>query len=190
MQPPQPTIYHLIGPPAVGKYTVGKQLAALTGARLIDNHSVANAVFQVLDGDGVTPLPPGVWKFVGQVRRAVLDAIIELSPPHLSFVFTNYLRGEDARETAIMEELVAIAEIRHSLFVPVVLSCATSEVIQRVGQPSRRERMKLLDPGLAAQMNEGPPFVTQHPNCLALDTTEMPPAEAARRIEEWAAGLA
>ena len=181
-----PTIFYLIGPPAVGKYTIGKELAALTGARLIDNHSIANVIFQVLDQDGIKPLPKGVWKRVGVVRRAVLDTLIHLSPKYLSFIFTNYLRGDDEVEAAIFEEMVALAEIRGSRFVPVVLSCRTEEVVRRVGQPSRRERMKLLDPVQAASMNEGPPFGTSHPNLLRLDVTEIAPEESALRIVAWA----
>ena len=184
-----PTIFHLIGPPAVGKYTIGKELAALSGAKLVDNHSIANVIFQVLDQDGIKPLPKGVWRRVGVVRQAVLDAIIHLSPDHLSFIFTNYLRGESEAEMAVFEEMVALADTRRSLFVPVVLSCRTEEVVRRVGQPSRRERMKLLDPVQAAEMNEGPPFETTHPNLLRLDVTETPAADSARRIFAWAESL-
>ena len=114
------TIYHLIGPPAVGKYTIGKELAARSGARLVDNHSVANVLFNLLDQDGVTPLPDAIWPLVGQVRAAVIETLLTVSPPHLSFVFTNFMRGEDEREYAVFLEMVAVAAARQSLFVPVL----------------------------------------------------------------------
>ncbi len=88
-----PTFFHLIGNPGVGKYTVGAELARLTGARLVDNHSIANVIFNVISPDGLTPLPAGIWERVGRVRAAVLDTIVHLAPPELSFVFTNYGRG-------------------------------------------------------------------------------------------------
>ena len=116
----------------MGKYTVGAELARLTGARLVDNHSIANVIFNVIGTDGVSPLPEGIWERVGQVRAAVLDTIVHLSPPHLSFVFTNYMRGEDAAEYAIFLEFVAIAEIRHSLYLPVLLT------MMIVDPPARR----------------------------------------------------
>ena len=188
MQLSRPTIFHLIGTPGVGKYTVGKELAALTGARLVDNHAVANVIFGVLDQDGIKPLPPGVWKYVGAVRRAVLDAIMELSPPHLSFIFTNYIRGGDAGEYALFLENAAVAEVRQSRFVPVLLTCETQELVHRIGSESRRQRMKLLDPVEAARMNDGvPQFETDHANFLRIDTTRTPPEHAARLIAEWAA---
>ena len=173
----------------MGKYTVGAELARLTGARLVDNHSIANVIFNVIGTDGVSPLPEGIWERVGQVRAAVLDTIVHLSPPHLSFVFTNYMRGEDAAEYAIFLEFVAIAEIRHSLYLPVLLTCETPEVVTRIVRPDRRQRMKLVDPIQGARMNEEPRFETDHPNALRLDTTTMAPADTAQAIINWRAGL-
>jgi hypothetical protein len=82
------TIVVLIGFAGTGKYTIGRELCARTGAKLIDNHLIANPVFSVVKVDGVTPLPVGVWDKISQIRRTVYDAIRELSPPEMSFVFT------------------------------------------------------------------------------------------------------
>lgn len=162
-------------------------MAALTGARLVDNHSIANVIFNVLDQDGIKPLPAGVWPRVSQVRAAVLDTLIHLSPPHLSFVFTNYMRGGDDAERAAFEELAAVAEIRSSTFVPVLLSCETSVLVRRIGSPDRRARMKLLDPVLGTHFNdEVPHFTTDHPNTLRLDTSQITPDAAAAKIVTWA----
>ncbi|MEP6872432.1 MAG: chloramphenicol phosphotransferase [Anaerolineaceae bacterium] len=181
-----PTIYHLIGKPGVGKYTVGSELVRLTGARFVDSHSIANVIFNLIDPDGLTPLPDGIWSRVGQVRAAVLDTIIHLSPPHLSFVFTNYLRGEDASEDAILEELVAIAQTRKSTYVPVLLSCKTAELVARIVSEDRRARMKLIDPIEGARLNDHvPQFEPNHPNTLRLDVTHIPPAETAQAIIDW-----
>jgi hypothetical protein len=181
------TIIHLIGSPAVGKYTIASRVARITGARLVDNHSIANVIFNLLDQDGVRPLPAGVWSHVSRVRAAVLDTLIHISPPELSFVFTNYMRGEDPAEYAAFEELVAVAEIRGSTFVPVILSCETPELVRRIGSPDRRERMKLIDPIQGAYLNdEVPHFTTKHPNKLELDTSRTTPDEAAARVVAWA----
>lgn len=182
----QTTVYHLIGSPGVGKYTIGQELAALTGARLVDNHSIANVLFNLLDQDGVKPLPPAIWAQVRQVRRAVLDTMMHISPPHLSFIFTNYIRGEDETEYAYFLENVAVAEVRGSKFIPVLLTCETDELINRISTDSRRERMKLIDPGEGRRLNEMPRFTTDHPNFAVLDVTAIAPEESARRIREWA----
>ena len=177
---------HLIGTPAVGKYTVGKELARLTGARLVDNHSIANVIFNIVGADGVAPLPAEIWPYVGQVRRAALDALIHVAPRALSYVVTNYMRGEDEGELAAFAEVAAVAEIRGSVFVPVILSCQTSELVARAANPDRKERMKLIDPDAVARMNdEIPGFETDHPNLLRLDTTRTLPHESARQIAAW-----
>ena len=179
-------VYHLIGRPGVGKYTIGTEVARLSGARLIDNHSIANVIFQLLDVDGVRPLPDGVWARVGKVRAAVLDTLANLSPPELSFVFTNFIRGEDQEEYANYLEFVAVAAKRGSTFVPVVLSCETWELERRIVQTERKLRMKLVDPIEGARLNEETPqFRTDHPNLLELDVTRMPAVEAAAAIVAW-----
>ena len=75
----QPVIYYLVGMPAVGKYTIARELAALTGARLVDNHSIANVIFNLFELDGISPLPAGIFGPVGKVREAVLDALTNLA---------------------------------------------------------------------------------------------------------------
>ncbi len=185
----QTVIYHLIGAPGVGKYTIGRELAALAGARLVDNHSIANVLFNLLDGDGVKPLPKEVWPRYAAVRRVVLETITNVSPAHMSFIFTNYLRGEDESERAAFRDVAAVAEARGSLFVPVVLTCDSEELMNRIGTDSRRERLKLIDPAEGRRLNEGPQFVSGHPNQLDLDVTHLPPADSAQRIVDWAANL-
>jgi hypothetical protein len=182
----QNTIIHLIGTPGVGKYTIGGHVTALTGARFVDNHSVANVIFNLLPIDGVTPLPEGVWERVGRVRAAVLDTVAHLSPPEMSFVFTNYMRGADQEEYRAFLGMMALADARGSVFVPIILTCDTAELRRRIVSPSRRERMKMVDPVQGARLNELPEFDTDHPNKLRLDVTAIDAVEAARLIVEWA----
>ena len=59
--PLENTIMLLIGFAGTGKYTIGLELAGRTGARLIDNHLVNNPVFTVMNPDGLSSLPDGVW---------------------------------------------------------------------------------------------------------------------------------
>ena len=186
----QPTIYHLIGSPGVGKYTIGKELAARSGARLVDNHSVANVLFNLLDQDGVTPLPGAIWPLVGQVRAAVIETLLTVSPPHLSFVFTNFMRGEDEREYAVFLEMVAVAEARQSLFVPVLLRCDPDEIVRRIVGDDRKHRLKLVDPVLGRPFaTEVPLFRTNHPNALELDVTRITPTAAVDAILSWRGGI-
>ena len=183
----QPTMFYLVGMPAVGKYTIAKELAGLTGARLVDNHSIANVIFNLFDLDGIRPLPEGIFGPVGKVRQAVLDALTNLAPRELSYVFTIVLLGGDPAEAEHFHKMVEVAEQRGSLFVPVLLRCQTGELMLRAANESRVQRMKLIDPATIASLNDDhPQFETDHPNAITLDTTETPPVETARRIVAWA----
>lgn len=186
----QSAIFHLIGKPGVGKYTIGTELARITGARLVDNHSINNVLFNLVNQDGITPLPATIWSRVGQIRAAVLDTLVHVSPPELSFVFTNFMLGEDDAEYAAFLELVAVADARGSTFVPVILACETGELVRRIVRPDRRARLKLIDPVAGARLNdEVPQFRTDHPNLLELDVSHTPPNDAARAIADWLARL-
>ena len=95
-----PAIIHLIGHPAVGKYTVAKALvaaAADSGERvvLMDNHATGNLILSILDLEGVDPIPDEVWDRVGEVREVVYRTVADMSPPDWSFVFTNVLVADD-----------------------------------------------------------------------------------------------
>lgn len=183
----EPTIFHLIGMPGVGKYTIAQELVARTGARLVDNHAIANVVFNVLAVDGVSPLPHGTFKQVGLVRDVVMETVKSIAPPHLSYVFTNVIIGENEKELAIFKEFVAMADARGSRFVPVLLRCQTEELVRRVVSPARQARMKLVNPVEATRFNEEmAQFETDHPNALKLDVTHLAPGHAVDAIIEWA----
>jgi len=143
----------------------------------VDNHYINNPIFQLLDVDGVKPLPAGAWDRVGEVRDAVLRTIEELSPKSWSFIFTNDLIDRP-EERAYVHRLAQLADRRRSIFVPVRLLCDVEELCGRIVSPERKPLMKavdaewirqraltedVLDPGLAAT--------------ITLDITSMRPEE-------------
>src|SRR5687768_4686183 len=89
------TIIHLIGPPGTGKYTIAKEMARLADIRLVDNHLVNNPIFTVVREEG-KPLPAGIWDTIAKVWTVMADAMVNMSPPHFSFILTNSLFEGDA----------------------------------------------------------------------------------------------
>ncbi len=190
----QSNLFVLTGLPGTGKLTVARALVDLLASegetvRLVDNHSINNAVFRLIAQDGVTPLPPKVWDRVGEVWQTTLRTIEELSPQDWHIIFTAYLDG--VSDTGWFRRLEEVAETRESVFVPVRLVCGSEENARRIVSPERRELMKSIDPDephrLAAA---GPPYDPKHAGQLTLDITETPPAEAATRVLDHALGLA
>jgi hypothetical protein len=80
---------YLVGFSGTGKLTVGRELALLLKARVVDNHSINNPILGLIENDRVTPFPEGVWDQIAKVRQAVLDAIATLSAPESNFDMTT-----------------------------------------------------------------------------------------------------
>jgi hypothetical protein len=138
------TLILLIGFAGTGKYTVGRELCDLTGAKLIDNHLINNSIFTVVNADGIRPLPTGVWAKVKEIRQIVYSAIRELAPDQLSFVFTMELIEGKPGELDAFLDLVQLAADRKSLFVPIRMICDADELCRRVTDPGRAKMLKAI----------------------------------------------
>lgn len=183
-------VYLLIGFPGAGKYTIAKAmrerlLAAGRDGRLVDNHSVNNRIFELVELPSEGTLPKTVWDRVDEVREAVLRTIEELSPRTWWFIFTNYLvKGLDE---GYVERIDRLADRRGAVLVPVVLSCAPDEVLRRVVQPDRRAHLKDTSVSRASQALAKHQLVDPDlPQTLHLDVTSVPAHRAAVRILEHA----
>lgn len=167
------TIIVLIGFAGTGKYTIGRELCARTGAKLIDNHLINNPVFSVLNIDGVTPLPVQVWDRVKEIRATVYHAIMELSPPDMSFVFTLELRQSNPRDHAALQDLLELAAARDSRFIPMRLICGVDELCRRITDPARVAMLKEISPELARKKSlEEEVLNVPHQNLRTLDVTK------------------
>ena len=184
------TIIVLIGFAGTGKYTIGRELCALTGAKLIDNHLINNPVFTVVDADGIKPLPAGIWDKVSAVRGVVYEAIRELSPAAMSFVLTIELFESKAGDQRAFVDIEELASARGSLFVPVRLICEVEELCRRVVDPARVEKLKLISAEVARnKMAKESVLDSTHPHVLTIDVTQKTPTEAAEIILRHVAGI-
>jgi hypothetical protein len=170
------TIILLMGFAGTGKYTIGRGLSELTGAKLVDNHLINNPIFTVVDADGVHQLPAPVWDKVKQIRRLVYDSIREFSPPNLSFIFTMELRQNNPADHFSFVELKKLARARGSLFVPFRLVCDVEELCRRVVSPERAERLKEISPERARKKSAEDMVLNPiHPNLRTIDLTDKSP---------------
>lgn len=181
-------VFYLIGPPGVGKYTVGTIIAERTAAKLVDNHYSINPIFGLIEQDGRTPLPAEVWPQVGKVRSAVLETIAAFSPREWNFVFTH-AASDDPSDAGTCREILSTAERRGASVIVARLHCAPEELARRVLAPERRARMKEMDPEAARANALAPVFDPGHPNVIDIDTTALPPDRVADAIMAAAAAL-
>ncbi|MEL4377145.1 hypothetical protein [Brucella cytisi] len=185
------TIIYLIGHYAVGKLTVARAIVDATNARLFDNHLANNVIFSLIQVDGRTSLPERVWDMIGVIRDQALLAMEELAPSDASFVLTNCLLESDPGDRATYEKVEQLAIARRSVFVPVILTASDTAHSCRMASPDRAERFKMTDAVAAARKRQTTELLrVSHPHRLDIDTTDMPPVEAARKIISYAASLA
>ena len=182
---PPPAIVHLIGHPAVGKYTVAKALvgaAEAAGAHfvLMDNHATGNVILPLLDLGGGQPVPNEVWDRVGEVREVVYRTITDMSPPDWTYVFTNVLVEDDPGDRAVVGRMAQLAEASGRRYVPVRLRCEPTVQLQRVVSPERGPRHKWTDVTAVDR------FIRAHDlvevEGLDLDTTSHSPEQSAAAI--------
>jgi hypothetical protein len=182
---PSNTIIYLVGPPGVGKYTVGTALAEALPAKLVDNHYWLNPLFSLIHQDGRTPLPARIWDHVAQVRKVVLETIATLSPPDWNFVFTHAVTGDAADEEYDREiacEVLTTAHRRGAYLLVVRLGCGPDELATRVISPERHLRMKAVDPEAARRNAVRPLFDPGYSNTMTIDTSKLPASEVTAQI--------
>ncbi|GAA5513353.1 hypothetical protein Dcar01_02086 [Deinococcus carri] len=182
-----PTVYSLVGPPGSGKRTIGKHLARLTGAALLDNHLSNDPVFSAFGLDGVKPVPAEAWPFVRRIRRVLYEAA-QAAPWHVSHIFTSYLADLPGEAQAV-QHLRDLASVRGAAFVPVWLTCDTGELARRMTLPERAERLKLRDPEQLRTLLRESGNLPPPPDAIRIDTSALAPADAALLIAAHAGAL-
>ena len=178
-RPFPPSIIYLLGPLAVGKFTVAKAIAEINGAVVVDNQLINLPIFSLLTGWPDAEVTEGMWKEIDFVRDAVFRTIEEVAPRSVSYVLTNALE-EEPEAYVLYERVKRIAASRGSLFLPVVLTCDREEQLRRIPDPSRTQRLKTDNRDRAKEYLESTTFFPPGEiDLLTIDTTTMSPGRAA-----------
>ena len=174
-------IVYLIGPPGVGKYSTGKLLAERMPAKLLDNHFWCNPIFEIVEPDGRTPLPPAVWDRTNAVLAAVLETVATLAPPDRNYVFTHAIwdDGGHPLDFAIAGQILSVAERRKARALVVRLSCGATELSGRIAAEERAQSLKTRDVSQAERLARLKPLNLNHDWIVDLDTTDLRPEAVA-----------
>jgi hypothetical protein len=178
------TLVFLVGPPAVGKMTVGQALQEITGLRLFHNHLSIDAVLPIFPF-GSEPFRRLVCEF----RVRVFEEVAESELPGL--IFTYVWAFDDPRDLQFVEKMKHIFESRGARAVFVELWADLETRLQRnateprrTEKPSKRNveesRARLLELEALYRMNSNGDF--PFPDHLRIDNTLLEPAEVAARI--------
>lgn len=176
--PTQPVLVYLYGPPAVGKLTVARRLAELSGLPLFHNH---------LTVDAITPVFPfGSDPFSAVLHRFRLDVFETAASTGQSLIFTNNSawNGPDGRRR--FAEFAGDADRRvraaggRTLFVH--LTAPTAALASRLGNDDRRSLGKLTDARRLEELLDGYDLSALHMTDMQLDTERLDPDAAAQAI--------
>ena len=168
----------LHGPPAVGKLTIARELAALTGFRLFHNHLTVDLVSSLF--------PFGSEPFILLREQIWLAAFGEAARNNVSLIFT--FNPERTVRERFIQETIDVVEAAGGQVVFVELTCAEEELERRIEDASRKEFGKLASVEQYRSLQDAGAFqFPKLPNGLSLDTTNLQPAESARLISEYVA---
>lgn len=164
----------LYGPPACGKFTVGRLVAEAMELPFFHNHLTVDAVLRLF--------PFGSPGF-RELRAAFWRASFALAGEHgCSLLFT--FNPESTVEPRLLEEMFSSYRARGGRVRMIALTCEEAEIEARLGAESRREFGKLTDLEIYRQARAAGAFELDFAFApeLTVDTTTQAPAEAAARI--------
>ncbi len=165
----------LHGLPGVGKLTVARELAELTGFRVFHNHLAVDLVESVFEF-GTPPfveLREKVWLEVfSRAAAANLDGLI------FTFAFDRSVRR------SFIENTREVIESSGGEVLFVELRCSTEELERRIEHPSRHRFGKLSSVEQFRELKEAGAFVDPGipAERLVVDTTELSASDAALLI--------
>jgi shikimate kinase len=177
----------IFGPPAVGKMSVGHELAKLTGLKLFHNHMTIDLVLNFFEfGDA------HFRTLVSEFRRRVFEEVAASELPGLIFTFVWALDLASDREfidnscEIFREKGAEIYFVELEAELPERLKRNESEF--RLSQkPSKRDvessREKLLEDVQKYRLNSNEDFFYQD-NYLKINNTDLSAQEAAEKIAE------
>jgi hypothetical protein len=179
-----PTLVLIVGPPAVGKMTVGAALAARTGLRLFHNHRTIDLVLPFFAFGS-----PPFGRLVTEFRRRILEEVASSDLPGL--IFTFVWAFDQASDDAEVEAYSAIFKQRGGSVFYVELQASQEVRLQRnetefrlSEKPfkrdlvqSRRQLISLDD----YQLDSGSRFEGRS-DYLRIDNTDLSPEEVANKI--------
>jgi len=181
----QPTLVFIIGPPAVGKMTVGHELALRTGLRLFHNHQTIDLILPFFPFGS-----PPFGRLVSEFRRRILQEVASSDLPGV--IFTFVWAFDLAADDAVVEEYSEIFRSRGGRVAYVELETSQEERLRRnetefrlAAKPFKRDlvasRRQLIELDDKYQLNSRGRLAGRD-DYLHIDNTRLSAAEVAERI--------
>lgn len=182
-----PLLLFVVGPPAVGKMSVGLAITARTGLRLFHNHISIELALRYFDYG-----TPAFRRINGEIRRRIIEEVAASDLPGLVFTFVWAFNLPE--DQAVIDQCALPFRKRGARVLFVELEATQAERLKRnecasrlAEKPSARDleasRRRLLDLDARYQLNSGGKF-DENPGYLRVDNTLLTPGEVAERVIE------
>jgi len=182
-----PLLLFVVGPPAVGKMSVGQAIAERTGLRLFHNHISIEVALRYFDYG-----TPAFRRLNDEIRRRIIEEVAASDLPGL--VFTYVWAFDVPEDQAVVDEYARPFRERGSRVLFAELEASQDERLKRnecvsrlAEKPSKRDveasRRRLLENDAQYQLNSGGKF-DGRPDYLRIDNTLLTPGEVAERVIE------
>lgn len=179
-----PTLVFIVGPPAVGKMTVGAALAARTGLRLFHNHRTIDLILPFF-----TFGSPPFGRLVNEFRRRILEEVASSDLPGL--IFTYVWAFDQASDDAEVEAYSEIFKRQGGAVFYVELQASQAVRLQRnetefrlAEKPFKRDLVQSRRQLIALddyQLDSGRRFEGRR-DYLRVDNTDLSPEDVADMI--------
>lgn len=173
----------LYGPPAVGKLTVGKELAQLLPAALLHNHLTYDVA--------VGLLPPGRSfevhrRFACRLRLHAMGLLFEYDTRDITTTFCYGGRNDDW----YVDKLSSLCRQHGTIPYFAHLTAETENLLSRVENRDRLAFGKVNSRTRLAEILRGNGYTTsiQSARHVRLDTSTLPPRDAAITLMNWMNG--
>jgi len=165
----------LHGLPGVGKLTVARELAKLTGFKLFHNHLAVDLVESIFAF--------GSQPFVELREKIWLAVFSEAAAANLSGLIFTFAFDRTVRR-GFIEQTREVIDSSGGEILFVELRCATEELERRLEHPSRKSFGKLSDVERFRELKEAGAFIDPGipTERLLVDTTELAATDAANLI--------
>ncbi|MGI8835589.1 MAG: AAA family ATPase [Pyrinomonadaceae bacterium] len=168
------------GAPAVGKLTVARELAKVTGFPVFHNHLTVDLVSSLF----AFGTPP----FISLREQIWLAAFAEAARNDSSLIFT--FNPERTVNEEFIQKTIEVVAATGGRVVFVELTCTQEELERRIEEPSRKEFGKLVSVDQYRSLKDDGAFgFAKLPRDISLDTTNQSPAAAAKLISEHVAAI-
>ncbi len=166
----------LYGPPAVGKLTVAKELAKLTGYKLFHNHLTVDLVSSLYEWGSLK-----YWEYLRAIREELLE---NLAKDNVDVIFTFvYAAGEDEQ---VMERMFKRIEENGGEVLLVQLTTSVKKLKERIVTDVRKQFKKMSKTEALDKWLKQYKLFEAYPNRknIIIDNSDLSPRETAKLIVE------